>query len=80
MRQTLIYFSGNNKLPARFPGDVVRVKRSTLRTVNGVAFERKASQKMKSLFRRLRYFFSRDLPDSDIKRLRGYQVALITVF
>ena len=36
------YFS-LNKLQARFRDDVVRVKRSTLRTVDGAAFEGKAS-------------------------------------
>ena len=40
------YFS-RNKLPARFPDDVVRVKRSTLRTVDGAAFEGKASSELR---------------------------------
>ena len=36
------YFS-QNKLPVRFPDDIVRVKRSALRTVDGATFEGKAS-------------------------------------
>ena len=79
MRQNLIYFSRNNKLPARFPGDVVRVKRSTLRTVDGVAFERKAFSEDEIVVSSFAIFLQH-LPDSGIKRLRGYQVALITVF
>ena len=58
MRQN--YYFSRKKLPARFPDDVVRVKRSTLRTVDGAAFEGQGRlpQKIKSRFRRLWHFFS----------------------
>ena len=41
------YFS-RNKLLTRFPDNVVRVKHSTLRTVDGAAFEGKVSSELRS--------------------------------
>ena len=46
------YFS-RNKLPARFPEDIVRIKRSTLQTVDGSPFKGKRLQKIKSSLHRL---------------------------
>ena len=72
VRQNISF--SRNKLPARFPDDVVRVKR-TFRTVDGVAFEGQGRlpQKMKSWFRHLWHFFSiYQILVSAFKRLRGY--------
>ena len=73
------YFS-RNKLPARFPDDIVRVKRSALRTVDGDTFEGKASSEdeiVASSFGMIAIFL-RHSPDSGVfkenafERLRDY--------
>ena len=70
------YFS-RNKLPARFPDDVVRVKRSTLRTVDGAAFQGKAFSEDEIVVSSFATFLQH-FPDSGVfnenafKRLRGY--------
>ena len=70
------YFS-RNTLPARFPDDVVSVKRSTFRTVDGAAFEGKASSEDEIVVSSFATFLQH-LPDSGafkenaFKRLRGY--------
>ena len=46
------YFS-RNKLSARFPEDIVRIKRNALQTVDGGPFNGKRPQKMKSSLHRL---------------------------
>ena len=63
----------------------MRVKCSTLRTVDGVVFEGKASSEDETLVSSFATYFQH-LPDSGVfkenifKRLRDYYKALITVF
>ena len=73
------YFS-RNKLPSRFPDDIVRVKRSALRTVDGATFEGKASSEdeiVASSFGMI-VIFLRHSPDSGVfkdnafEKLRDY--------
>lgn len=63
-------------MPAHFPYDVVNVKRSTLRTVDDAAFERKASSEGEIVVSSFATFLQH-LPDSGVckenvfERLRG---------
>ena len=59
------YFS-RNKLPTRFPEDIVRIKRSALQTVDGGPFMGKRLQKMKSSSFGLIAIFLRHAPDSQL--------------
>lgn len=59
------YFS-RNKLPTRFPEDIVRIKRSALQTVDGGPFKGKRLQKMKSSSFGLIAIFLRHAPDSQL--------------
>ena len=77
------YFS-RNKFPARFPNDVVRVKRSDLRTVDGAPYmyDGKASSEdeiVASSFDLIAIFL-RHTPDSQFSQEETFETALISAF